>query len=87
MPAILEQAFSDPLAVIESEYQELLKKARQELAAKGRHFVGPDRVKKLSPNQRAKSWEDINSLDPTFAVGRGQHEARALAIKALKTFR
>jgi putative transposase len=87
MPAILEKAYSNPLAVINNEYQELLKDARQELAAKGRHFMGPDRVKKLSPYQRATSWEDLRSLDPTFAVGRGQHEARALAIKALKTFR
>jgi putative transposase len=49
--------------------------------------MGADRARKVSPYQRATSWEDIRSGDPTFAVGRGQHEARKLAISAQKMFR
>jgi putative transposase len=84
---MIKEAFSDPIAVIKREYQELQHKARQEMAEKGLSFMGYDRVTKVSPYQRAKSWEDIRSLNPTFAVGRGQEQARKLAIKAVKSFR
>jgi hypothetical protein len=30
---------------------------RQNLAAQGRSFMGPERVMKASPYQRAKSWD------------------------------
>jgi hypothetical protein len=70
-----------------SRYPTRIEGLRQVLATKGRHFMGPERVQKLSPYQRATSWEDLRKLNPTFAVGRGQHEARAMAIKALKAFR
>jgi hypothetical protein len=49
--------------------------------------MGPERVTKVSPYQRATSWEDIRGLNPTFAVGRGQQKAKQLAISALKAFR
>jgi putative transposase len=87
MPRVIEEAFRDPIAVIKREYQELQEKARREIAAKGWSFMGSDKVTKVSPYQRATSWEEIRSLNPTFAVGRGQEVARKLAIKALKTFR
>ena len=87
MPAMLKLGFANPLSVINTEYQERLNGARQKAKAEGKHFMGLERIKKVSPYQRATSWEDLRELDPTFAVGRGQHEARALAIKAVKTFR
>ena len=87
MPPMIKEAFVDPIAVIKQEYQELQHKARQEMAEKGRSFMGPDRVTKVSPYQRAKSWEDIRDLNPRFAVGRGQQKAKELAITALKAFR
>jgi putative transposase len=59
MPATIKEAFSDPVALIKNEYEQLQQQARQELAAKGRTFMGPERVMKASPYQRAKSWEDI----------------------------
>jgi hypothetical protein len=49
--------------------------------------MGADRAVKISPYQRATSWEEIRGVNPVFAVGRGQHDARKVAIKALKTFR
>jgi putative transposase len=87
MPPMIQRAYSDPVAAIKREYEELQQKAREEMAAKGRSFMGADRVSKVSPYERAKSWEDLRSLNPVFAVGRGQQKAKQLAIKALKAFR
>jgi putative transposase len=87
MPPMIEEAYCDPIAIIKQEYEELQQKARDQLSSQGRSFMGADKVTKVSPYQRAKSWEEIRSLNPTFAVGRGQEEAKKLAIKALKTFR
>jgi REP element-mobilizing transposase RayT len=50
------------------------------------HLRTPEAIK-VSPYQRATSWEDIRGIDPSIAVGRGQREARKLAIAAIKTFR
>jgi putative transposase len=55
MPPMIEEAFSDPIAVIKREYEELQNKTRQEMAEDGRAFMGPDRVTKVSPYQRATS--------------------------------
>jgi putative transposase len=87
MPPMVQEAYCDPIAVIKREYEQVQQNARQDMAAKGRSFMGCDRVTKVSPYQRATSWEDIRGLNPTFAVGRGQEQARKLAIQALKAFR
>jgi len=87
MPPVLEEYFDDPIDVIEQEYERLCQSARQKMKAEGRSFMGVDKILKLSPYKRAKSWEDLRSLNPTFAVGRGQHEARNEAIAILKHFR
>jgi putative transposase len=87
MPAMLKDGFDDPLSVIKTEYQERLKSAHQKAKKEGKSFMGLERIKKTSPYQRATSWEDLRALNPTFAVGRGQHKARELAIQAVKTFR
>jgi putative transposase len=84
---MLKHGFDDPLSVIKAEYQERLKSAHQKAKKEGKHFMGLERIKKTSPYQRATSWEDLRALNPTFAVGRGQHKARELAIKAVKAFR
>jgi putative transposase len=84
---MIQEAYSDPIAAVNREYEEQQQKAREQMAAKGRHFMGADKVTKVSPYERATSWEDIRSLNPTFAVGRGQEKAKELAKKALKAFR
>jgi putative transposase len=87
MPAMLKRGFANPLSVIKTEYQARLNEAHEKARTEGKHFMGPERIKKVSPYQRATSWEDLHELNPTFAVGRGQDEARKLAIKAIKAFR
>jgi putative transposase len=87
IPTMLEHGFEDPLSVIKAEYQERLKSAHRKAKEEGKDFMGLERIKKTSAYQRATSWEDLRELNPTFAVGRGQHKARELAIKAVKAFR
>jgi putative transposase len=87
IPAMLTRGFANPLSVIKAEYQARLDDARQKAETEGKHFMGPERIKKVSPYQRATGWEDLRELNPTFTVGRGQHDARKLAIKAVKAFR
>lgn len=87
MPAMLEHGFDNPLSAIKTEYQERLNNAHQKAKQEGKHFMGVERIKNTSPYQRATSWEDLRELNPTFAVGRGQHKARELAVKAVKAFR
>jgi len=87
MPPMIQDAFSNPIAVIKREYEELQHRARQQMATEGKAFMGADRAMAVSPYRRATSWEDMRDLNPTFAVGRGQHDARKLAIRALKAFR
>jgi len=87
MPRVLEEHYDDPIDVVEQEYERLVQAARKKMKDEGRSFMGVDRILKLSPYKRAKSWEDLRSLNPTFAVGKGQHEARKEAIAAVKSFR
>ena len=86
-PTMLKRGFANPLQVMQSEYHARLNGAREKARTEGKHFMGLERIKKVSPYQRATSWQDLRELNPTFAVGRGQHEARKLAIKAVKAFR
>jgi putative transposase len=87
MPPMIQETYTDPVSVIRREYEEQQQRAREDLLAKGRHFMRADKVAKVSPYERATSWEDTRSLNPRFAVGRGQEKAKELAKKALKAFR
>jgi hypothetical protein len=64
-PPMIEKAFDDPIAVIEREYEELQAKARQQMKEIGRTFMGADRVTKVSPYQRATSWENLRFFTPS----------------------
>jgi putative transposase len=49
--------------------------------------IGARKLQRLSPFRRAKSWEPLRGLNPTFAVGRGQRGAFFAAVTALRGFR
>lgn len=87
MPGSLDEDFIDPIEAIEQEYAQLQQAARQKAKSEGRTFLGVDRVLKISPYKRARSWEDIRSRNPVFAVGRGQKEAKEFAVSVLVRFR
>ncbi|WP_437940883.1 transposase [Sorangium sp. So ce341] len=63
------------------------RQARTTLKQRGLSFLGRARAGKISPYKRATIIESIRGLNPTFAVGRGQTDARNNAIAAIHTFR
>ncbi|WP_083457416.1 hypothetical protein [Sandaracinus amylolyticus] len=83
------------LAMRDDEFRELVahevatleRAARASVRELGGTFVGRDRCAKLSPFRRARSWEPPRSRNPTFAVGRGHHDARIESEERLRAFR
>lgn len=61
--------------------------ARASVAARGWKVMGADRIARLSPYERATSWEPLRGRNPTFAVGRSQRNALLHAIATLREFR
>jgi hypothetical protein len=61
--------------------------AREQVRNNGRSFLGAVRATRVSPFKRAKSWEPLRSLNPAFAVGRGQRDAFLAAVAELRDFR
>jgi putative transposase len=89
VPPALERNF-DPESLREAVAEELRRQERiahKETARRGRSFVGPDRVRKLSPYRRATSSEPARERNPTFAVGRGQKAVFFQAAQELRAFR
>lgn len=66
-----------------AEYEE---RGRKEVALQEWNVLGARRAAKVSPYQRATSFEPIRSRDPTFAVG-GVAGAYLAAVCALRAFR
>lgn len=61
-------------------------RARQEVADKGWKFLGAERAEKVSPHDRATSFEPLASRNPTFAIG-GVPGAYQAAVRVLRAFR
>jgi hypothetical protein len=47
----------------------------------------PKQISKLSPFDRATTWEPLRDRNPQFAVGRGQRSAFFEAVRDLRAFR
>jgi hypothetical protein len=69
----------------ELEHQEHL--AHREVKRRNWRVLGAERVRRLSPFQRATSFEPLRGLNPTFAVGRGQRGVFFDAVARLRAFR
>jgi len=69
----------------ELTHQERL--AHAEVKKRGWRVLGSERVRRVSPYRRAKSFEPIRGRNPTFAVGRGQRKAFFAAVVELRAFR
>lgn len=69
----------------ELERQERI--AHKEIRRRKWRFLGPDRVRRLSPYRRATSFELLRDRNPTFAVGRGQKKVFFRAVAELRAFR
>ena len=74
-------------SAVAKELAEQQETARDEVRAKGWAVLGAERLLRLSPFQRAKSFEPLRGLNPTFAVGRKQATALLAAVKVLRAFR
>ena len=61
-------------------------RGREAVAEQGWRFLGADRAEKVSPYDRATSFEPLVSRNPTFAVG-GVSGAYRTAVKVLRAFR
>ena len=61
--------------------------AHSAVAQRGGRFMKPKQIMKLSPYERATSWEPLRERNPHFAVGRGQRGAFFEAVFVLRAFR
>jgi putative transposase len=61
--------------------------AASELRSRGLKFLGSAAATQCSPFERAKGIEPTKRLNPTFAVGNRQREARLNALAGLHVFR
>jgi putative transposase len=72
---------------VAAELERLERVAHEEIAAKKWRVPCAEVIKRLSPFQRARSWEPLRGRNPHFAVGRKQRKAFFQASLELKTFR
>jgi putative transposase len=88
LPPAIEQESADGFrheVAAELERQEA--QAHAEVERQGFRFLGAERASKVSPYERATSFEALRDRNPTFAVGREQGDAWRTAAAAVQTFR
>ncbi|MGK4003435.1 transposase [Sorangium sp. So ce1036] len=72
---------------VAAELERLETQARAEVERQGLRFMGAERASKVSPYDRATSFEGLRERNPTFAVGRDQGDARRSAAATVRAFR
>lgn len=89
LPPMLQGLYTDAqirdAVALELTNQERL--AQAEVRKKGWRVLGSERIRRVSPYRRAKSFEPIRGRNPTFAVGRGQRSVFLAAVAELRAFR
>lgn len=89
LPPSLEQNYTSD-AVRDAVQAELVRQergAQSEIKKLGWRILGADRIRRLSPYRRAKSFQPLRNRSPTFAVGRGQQTVFFQAVAELRAFR
>jgi putative transposase len=87
MPSLPGLSDEEIRSAVARELAERETQALADVRAEGRAVLGSDRVCKVSPYNRAKSWEPLRGRNPQFAVGRGQRAAFVDAVATLRAFR
>ena len=87
MPPRLQMTDDEARTAVTTELAQLEAAARDELRSRGWSVLGAERLRKLSPFKRARSWEPVRGLNPTFAVGRNQKRAFLAAVRVVTAFR
>jgi putative transposase len=73
--------------LLQAELERQLAEARKDVRKRGWRVLGPDRCRRVSPYQRATSWEPLRSRNPVLAAGRGMRRALREGMAALRAFR
>jgi putative transposase len=88
LPPIIQQ---DSVEIFRREVAAELERqeaqAHAEVRRQGRRFLGAERASKISPYERATSFEALHDRNPVFAVGRHQGGAWRVAAAAVRAFR
>jgi hypothetical protein len=87
MPDLPDLRADEVRDAIKRQVAELEQKARADLRLRGWAVRGAHRCLAASPYDRAETPEALCDRTPTFAVGKGQHQAYALAARELRLFR
>ncbi|WP_434048740.1 MULTISPECIES: transposase [Sorangium] len=88
LPPAIEQDSADGFrGAVAAELARHEAQAHAEVARQGLRFLGTEEASKVSPYERATSFEALRDRNPTFAVGRGQGGAWRIAATAVRTFR
>lgn len=89
LPPSLQEVSDDAqireAVALELAHQERL--AQAEVKERGWRVLGVERIRRVSPYRRAKSFDPIRGRNPTFAAGRGQRKAFFVAVAELRAFR
>jgi len=73
--------------MLRAELERQLAEARAHVRKQGWNVLGARRCRKVSPYQRATSWEPLRSRNPVLAAGRGLRARLVDGIAVLKKFR
>lgn len=87
MPELGDYSANEVRELIAAEAERLEHEARQRVRAKGGRFMGVKKVKSVSRFKRATKPNKPRDRNPTFAVGRNNHEALVAAALAVQEFR
>ena len=89
LPALLVNMYGQRRAVvaINNQIRRIERQAQAERVRTGKSALGAHNVLKGSTHDRASSEEPPVSLNPHFAVGRGQRATHQQAARTLKAFR
>ncbi|WP_437573463.1 transposase [Sorangium sp. So ce887] len=86
-PAIEQDSAEGFLQEVAAELERQEAQAHAEMQQHGRCFLGAEQASKISPYERATSFEALRERNPTFAVGREQGDAWRIAGAAVRAFR
>jgi putative transposase len=83
----LPMRHADARDAVAAEVEHLEREAHEDVRVRGWKHLDANGIKRLSPYDRAKSFEPQRDRNPTFAVGRGQRDAFFFAVATLREFR
>ncbi|XXT15724.1 transposase [Sorangium sp. So ce429] len=88
LPPVVEQEHAEGFRhQVADELARQEERAHAEMDRKGLRFLGAEQASKISPYERATSFEGLRDRNPTFAVGRDQGDAWQIAAAAVSAFR